>query len=200
MLAALVDAPRAQASRGTRPGPPRHPVDGRLVTIVEGRHATYDGIAALGFSAIQTVLAFPPGTPTDADVFMPRDDGLPNVTWGFHYDDEPADVVDEEMRGYRMRARMPTWGSATMPPSAIEMVQPGCVSEEAAAITVPVFVGVGERDVCPDPRAEPQAYSHSPDITVFGAAPRMSHMHNFASTREQFLARLHAWGDGIADS
>ena len=86
-----------------------------------------------------------------------------------------------------------------MPPSAIEMVEPGCVSEEAAAITVPVLVAVGERDVVPDPRAEPQAYAHSPDITVF-VAPRMSHMHNFASTREQFWARLHAWGNAIVHS
>ncbi len=173
---------------------------GGCFTIVQqGRHATYDGIAALGFSAIQTVLSFPPGTPSDADAFAPRDDGLPIVTWGFHYDDEPADLVDEDMRGYPMRARMPAWGSATMPPSAIEMIEPGCVSEEAAAITVPVLVAVGERDVVPDPRAEPQAYAHSPDITVF-VSPRMSHMHNFASTREQFWARMHAWGEGVARS
>ena len=26
------------------------------------------------------------------------------VTWCFHYDDEPADIVDEDMRGYPMRA------------------------------------------------------------------------------------------------
>jgi pimeloyl-ACP methyl ester carboxylesterase len=71
------------------------------------------------------------------------------------------------------------------------------VSTEASAITVPVFVGVGERDVCPDPRAEPQAYAQSADITVY-VCPGMSHMHNFANTREQFWARLHAWGEGVA--
>jgi pimeloyl-ACP methyl ester carboxylesterase len=173
---------------------------GGCFTIVQqGQHATYDGIAALGFSAIQTVLSFPPGTPSDADAFAPRDDGLPIVTWGFHYDDEPADIVDEDMRGYPIRERMPSWGSATMPPSAIQMVEPRCVSEDAAAITVPVLVAVGERDVVPDPRAEPKAYEQSPDITVF-VCPRMAHMHNFASTREQFWTRLHAWGETIARS
>ena len=173
---------------------------GGCFTIVQqGRHATYDGIGILGFSALQTVLSFPPGTPSDADVFAPRDDGLPMVTWCFHYDDEPADVVDEDMRGYPMRARMPAWGSATMPPSAIEMIEPGCVREEAAAVTVPVLVAVGERDVVPNPRAEPQAYAQSPDITVY-TCPRMSHMHNFASTRERFWARLHSWGETVARS
>jgi hypothetical protein len=78
------------------------------------------------------------------------------------------------------------------------MLEPGVVAAEAAAITTPVFVGVGERDVCPDPRAEPQAYENAPDITVF-VCPRMSHMHNFASTREQFWSRLHSWGDGVAE-
>lgn len=171
---------------------------GGCFTIVQqGRHATYDGIAALGFSAIQTVLSFPPGTPSDADAFSPRDDGLPIVTWCFHFDDEPAGMVDEDMRGYPMRERMPAWGSATMPPSAIDMLEPGCVHDEAAAITVPVLVAVGERDVVPDPRAEPKAYAHSPDITVL-VCPRMSHMHNFASTRESFWQRLQDWGDSVA--
>ena len=62
-----------------------------------------------------------------------------------------------------------------------------------------MLVAVGERDVVPDPRAEPQAYAQSPDITVF-MCPRMSHMHNFASTREQFWARLHSWGESVASS
>ena len=62
---------------------------------------------------------------------------------------------------------------------------------------MPVLVAVGERDVVPDPRAEPQAYTNSADITVF-VCPRMSHMHNFASTREQFWSRLHGWGEGVA--
>ena len=37
-------------------------------------------------------------------------------------------------------------------------VQNVVVAEEAAAVDVPVFIGVGERDVCPDPWAEPASY------------------------------------------
>ncbi len=150
---------------------------------------------------MQTALAFPPGTEVGENpVFTARDDGLPMSTWGFHYDDEPPDMVADDMRDYPTRnGRVPVWGSATMPPCATLMLNPGCVADEAAAIRVPVFVGVGERDVCPDPRAEPQAYAQSPDITVF-VCPRMSHMHNFASTREQFWDRLHTWGEGVARS
>ena len=69
----------------------------------------------------------------------------------------------------------------------------------ANAVGVPVFIGVGERDVCPDPRAKPRAYGNSPDITVC-IVPRMAHMHNFAGTREVLWARLEYWTRGIAAS
>jgi pimeloyl-ACP methyl ester carboxylesterase len=118
-------------------------------------------------------------------------------TWAFHYDDEPDDVVLADMAGMS-GGPLPPWRSATVPACAILMVSPGTVAPEAAAIRVPVLVAVGERDVVSDPRAEPKAYKSAADITVF-VCPRMSHMHNFASTRELFWSRIHAWGTGVAE-
>jgi pimeloyl-ACP methyl ester carboxylesterase len=92
---------------------------------------------------------------------------------------------------------MPEWGTAKAPVCAVTLLSPGVVAPEAAVIDVPVFVGVGERDVVPDPHEEPRAYPRSPDVTVF-LCPRMAHMHNFASTREAFWRRLHHWGNGVA--
>jgi pimeloyl-ACP methyl ester carboxylesterase len=172
---------------------------GCFTVVQQARHETFDGIGVLGFSALQTTLALPPGADLGDDTFAARDDGLPVMTWGFHYDDEAPEIVAEDMRGYPQRERTPVWGSATMPPCAARMLDEGCIESEAAAIRVPVFVGVGERDVCPHPHTEPKAYTESGDVTVF-ICPRMSHMHNFASTREQFWARLHAWGETVARS
>jgi alpha-beta hydrolase superfamily lysophospholipase len=193
---------------------------GCLTIVQQGQHATYDGVGILGFSAIQTVVWMPPGTPPTAAMFVPRgsavvvigpteavaltpqfavdESGLPGTTPGFHYDDVPRDVVEADMRDYPTRnGRVPEWASASMPPCAITMLSPGVVAPEAAVISVPVFVGTGERDVVPDPRAEPRAYQRAPDVTV-SICPRMSHMHNMASTREQFWRRLHSWGEGVA--
>src|SRR5207253_4513206 len=120
--------------------------------------------------------------PTEAVQLTPQfavdESGLPATTPGFHYDDVPRDVVEADMVDYPARnGRVPEWGSATMPPCAITMLSPGVVAPEAAVINVPVLVAVGERDVVPEPRAEPRAYQRSPDVTV-SICPRMAHMHN----------------------
>jgi hypothetical protein len=194
---------------------------GGCFTIVQqGQHATYDGIGILGYSAIQTVLWMPPGAPDPGAMFVPRgsqvlvlsaaevadqsplfavdESGLPGTVPGFHYDDVPRDVVDADMRDYPARGgNVPAWGSATAPPCAMSMLSPGVVAPEAAVISVPVFVGTGERDVVPDPHDEPRAYPRSLDVTV-SICPRMAHMHNFASTRERFWRRIHSWGTSVA--
>jgi pimeloyl-ACP methyl ester carboxylesterase len=120
--------------------------------------------------------------------------------WCFHFDDEPADIVALDMGAAAgLAGPLPEWRSAATPPCGLYMVAPGTVATEAASITVPVFVGVGERDVVPDPWMEPKAFKSSADISVF-VCPRMGHMHNFAHTRREFWQRIHSWGTGVAAS
>ena len=121
------------------------------------------------------------------------------LAWAFHYDDVPPDVVALDMAAGTggLDGPLPVWRSATTPPCAIYMVAPGTVALEAASITVPVLVAVGERDVVPDPWMEPKAFKSANDITVF-VCPRMAHMHNFAGTREMFWRRIHSWGTSVA--
>jgi pimeloyl-ACP methyl ester carboxylesterase len=202
---------------------------GCFTIVLQGQHAVFDGIAALGYSAIHTVVPGRPGGPQPAMPWMVRSTGLdaPIVlnmaalaaaavpalsgqeeladamaagehpfAWAFHYDDVPEEVVAADLAD-PTTGELPVWRSATTPPCAILMVAPGTVAAEAAAITVPVLVAVGERDVVPDPWAEPKAFQSATDITVF-VCPRMAHMHNFASTREDFWTRIHLWGNGVA--
>ena len=91
-----------------------------------------------------------------------------------------ADLVDFPTRN----GRVPPWASATLPAVvAVWCLAPGAVAPEAAAVTVPVLVAMGERDVVADPRGEPRAYQLAPSVDLF-VCRRMGHMHNFASTRE----------------
>lgn len=121
------------------------------------------------------------------------------LAWCFHYDDEPADIVALDMCSLSGReGSLPEWRSATIPSCWIYMLAPGAVATEAACITVPVLVAVGERDLVPDPWMEPKAYKSSNDISIF-VCPRMAHMHNFAHTRWKFWQRIHSWGTGVAE-
>jgi pimeloyl-ACP methyl ester carboxylesterase len=191
---------------------------GGCLTVVQQAHqATFDAIAVLGFSAIETILWMPPDAPDIGAAYFLRNsgavvttvgagavslepdaDGLNALARGFHYDDVPREVVLADMVDYPTRAgNVPTWGSATGPACSIWMTSPGVIAAEAAVVAVPVFVGAGERDVVPTPHEEPRAYRRSPDVSV-AVYPRMAHMHNMASTREQLWLRLHYWGDWVA--
>ncbi len=205
---------------------------GCFTIVLQGQHQVFDGIAALGFSAIHTVVPSRPGTPPASWPWVLRGSDLasPKIlnpaalaaaagptragqdsvaaaagagehpfTWAFHWDTEPPDIIAADMAasvdGYH--GQLPPWRSPSTPACGIYMVAPGTVATEAASITVPVLVAVGERDVVPNPWLEPSAYRSSPDIGVF-VCPRMAHMHNFADTRREFWVRIHAWGTGVA--
>jgi pimeloyl-ACP methyl ester carboxylesterase len=169
---------------------------------LQGRAPRFDGVAILGWSAIHSAVPKPDGSALTfgndpATHFEPgRQDET--LRWAFHYRDVPQHVVEADVTDYPTRmGNLPAWGSATIPACVRHIPEPGVVAAEAAAIEVPVFVGAGEIDIVPDPRAEPAAYRRAGDITVF-VQPRMAHMHNFAGNRTDLWNRLGAWVDGVA--
>lgn len=186
---------------------------GGVTILSQGRFATFDAIAPCGVSAIHTAL--PQRNAAEFELGKRRfggihvgDDVQSHLTtshegvdyvYPFHWEDVPADILEADMAGgYPIRRTAPEFGSLTIPHCAVQMMTPGCFTEDAARITVPVLIGLGERDTCPDPRAEPSAYAGSADISVY-IVPRMAHMHNFASTRELLWTRLHRWTRMLAE-
>ncbi len=184
---------------------------GGVAVIMAGRHRTFDAVAVLGYSAIHTVLPLPRAEDADyvKNFEYSRDDApetfsveaasaaIPEFLYPFHYEDVPADIVAADTSGgYPLRDTAPAFGSKTIPPCVVAMLSPGYISAEAAALTVPVFIGLGERDTAPEPRREPSAYSNSSDITMV-ICDRMAHMHNFATTRTALWDRLAHWCAGL---
>jgi alpha-beta hydrolase superfamily lysophospholipase len=193
---------------------------GCLTVAQQGRFHNYDGVGVLGYGVLGTLPPTAPGTPDLALPWMPRNaaaaeavvtnapalaaagtgvgPGIDAMAWGFHFDDIDRAVVARDMEDYpARRGELPPWASATIPsPLVLWCVAPGAVLAEAAAITAPVLVAMGERDVLVDPRGEVRAYASSPSVDLY-VCPRMAHMHNFAGTREEFWARIETWASWV---
>ena len=180
---------------------------GCFTIAAQGAHASYDAVGILGFSAVHTQMPMPAGgiaqvPPGQAGADLSGDDAaaamMVSFQWGFHWEDVPEDIAKTDLATVPFRAGddIPAWASPPLP-CGVDMLAPDVVAVEAAAITCPVLVAAGERDVVPAPRAEPAAYKSSGDITVHVSAT-MAHMHNFASTREGFWQRIHRWGASVA--
>lgn len=162
---------------------------GYLVTVAQADHRPFDGVAILGSSAIHTVLPGSPGAGAS--------DLAGVLRYAFHGEGDDPAMVDADMDGFPARRQRPPWASATAPPDAVTLLEPGIASAAAAAIDVPVLVATGERDVVPDPRQEPSAYRAAPDIALL-VVERMAHMHNFAATRARLWGGIHTWGSSWA--
>ncbi|MFN8625929.1 MAG: alpha/beta hydrolase [Candidatus Binatia bacterium] len=211
---ALVDGVLARLAAGAIDGIPPLPAPvtigmgqsygGLLLILQQAAHRVFDGVAMLGWSAIRTVVPVADGRDVSIAFGEVPTSGLEHpFRHAFHFTDVDEALVEEDLRGwpYRMGTPVPRWAATSLPggPHAAirDPVALHTVAAEAAAIDVPVFIGNGEIDVCPDPRAEPGAYARSPDITTF-ILPRSAHMHNFAGTRKLLWDRLAAWAQGVA--
>lgn len=186
---------------------------GGVTILTQARKGTFDAIIAAGKSAIHTCLPQP--NPEMFEFSLQRSvdikegmgqsphtitqEGIDYV-YAFHWEDVPRDIIAMDMEGgYPLRVTSPDFGSTTMPDCAVAMTSRNALTEDAGKITVPVLIANGERDTCPDPHAEPGAYTASPDVMTF-IVPRMAHMHNFASSRELLWQRIESWSRLQADT
>jgi pimeloyl-ACP methyl ester carboxylesterase len=186
---------------------------GCVTVIMAGRHRTYDAIGVLGYSSIHTVLPMREHDETvrASEYFDYSRDTAPDdlsiaesaahigeFLYPFHYEDVPADIVEADIGGgYPIRTTAPLFGSKTLPNCVVAMLSPGYTAAEAAAVDVPVFIGLGERDTAPHPHREPSAYPNSTDVSLL-VCDRMAHMHNFATTRHKLWDRLAHWYTAVA--
>ena len=171
--------------------------------VQQARQWTFDAIGILGYTAIGLSLPapVPGGTSETGGAVAPAEQMTPRerMAFFFHWEDVPRVILDEDMKGEHPTREppLPMWASDRRPggrhwsPSP-----PGVVAHWAAVIECPVFIGLGERDVSPDPWAEPAQFRRARDITLF-VCPRMGHMHNFAGTRQLLWDRLCDWMDGV---
>jgi pimeloyl-ACP methyl ester carboxylesterase len=141
---------------------------------VGGGEPAFTAVGMLGWSGVNTVIQVDHGHPLLAGMYRTRVPGPRHpYRQAFHYDDVPEAIVAVDLDGYPARpdgAPRPPWAATFMPggPKAEPERPPNgaITAAEAARIEVPVLIAVGERDVCPDPWAEPDAHRGSRDRIV----------------------------------
>lgn len=172
---------------------------GHIALLMQANYRSFDGIAMLGSSAVCTRL--PAKTVGEEICLLGKDnpsEGLAALRtfdkrFAFHWEDVPEEYASADS------GEGPTayWLSATTPNAGGGLV-PGYLSSKAATVTVPMLIGMGERDVCQDPLREVAAYISSRDVS-YCVVPLMAHMHNFAGTRTMMWKRLSAFIAQVAD-
>jgi len=172
---------------------------GFLLVIGQAAEPLFDGIGILGYSARDPQTPWPAHLTLDDVLSLRGGNGRdhPMRPW-FHGADVPDDIVLADMtkRPGTIGSSAP-WSTSANPggPAVASARRPrdqAAVAAEAARIAVPVLIACGEVDVVPDPWREPAAYRGSPHVTT-AVIPRMAHMHNFASARQDMWTVIDDW-------
>lgn len=80
-------------------------------------------------------------------------------------------------------------------PAFLSMI-PGNVAIEAAQIDVPVFIGLGERDMAGSPHEVPCAFPQSRDVTLH-ILPEAGHSHFLFPSRTLLFDRIERWARAL---
>lgn len=170
-----------------------HSLGGAIATLLQGDHAACNAVAVLGFSCQYIKGAVDPETGKRLRERESTGNGY-NKTDPTHHRERfysksvPLAIIEAEEA-----ARVP------MPDGVAEVIELGRTRPAAEQIEVPVLLAYGDRDVSPDPNAEPAFYSNSPGVTLI-LLPDSGHAHNSASGRVAFWNRIGDWMDSVVNA
>lgn len=169
-----------------------HSMGGMMTTVQQAAHRTWDAIMIMGYTA-QGVHMTRSGQKLRASQFIPATPG-PDYPVNdraaqrenFHWPDVPAEVIAADDK-----LSVPTPSSI-----GLDSIRDAIIVPDAARIDVPIYMGLGEQDVSPDPHSEPHFFPKCPDFTLH-ILPRSAHCQSFAGTRHRFWDRMHGWTRGL---
>lgn len=183
-----------------------HSMGGCLTALVQAETNAYSGLVILGHglkSIAQESIGF-----TLEDSRALRREHVRTITKnGFDDGARFADIEREGRRQFYYNVDVPDEViaadlSTSIPlplPAGYETTIPALVEPFMARIDVPIFLGYGGySDISSRPRAEPELYPGSPEITVM-VLPGSGHCHNFATNRHLLWDRIRRWTDAHAE-
>jgi pimeloyl-ACP methyl ester carboxylesterase len=169
-----------------------HSMGGMITVLQQAQHHSFQAIALLGFSTHGLPQYVPQPQHTlarDPEALRAQ---LPELAKRMFKEPYPYMKRTPESRGMFAGNRADARGIAALqslrkepilPLPSWHSMLPGNVAHEAASIDVPVFLGVGDRDIVGPPEDAPSAFPHSPGV-------ELQVMHDTGHSLFLFEARL----------
>ena len=174
---------------------------GALLTVVQqARHRTYDALGLLGFGSgghEQFALSREElGVGEDPEALKAEIVGLTQERFGRPLPRGSTTTSEFLLGGMDVPAAaldaLGSVKSCLLAVVGLMSMIPGSVAVEMAAVDVPVFLGLGARDIAGDPHGIPAFFSGSADVALF-VLPGAGHNHNVAPMREMLWDRFATW-------
>ena len=179
-----------------------HSMGAMMTVLQQARAQQHVAIALLGFST----RGLPDYMPADVRALSQEQQRARLVEFARQMFVLPYPVIRSSGNGAEIygSARAEAKGIAALkaatdcllPVTAFMSMLPGNVAPEAAEIDVPVFLGLGERDMAGPPHAIPAAFLMSRDVTLH-ILPETGHSHFLFPTRTELFDRLGVWAKSV---
>jgi pimeloyl-ACP methyl ester carboxylesterase len=178
-----------------------HSMGGLVVTLQQAQHRSYDAIALLGFSTRGLPDYVPQPLHSLARDPQALRAQLPALAKRMFKEPYPHLERTPESRGMFAGNRADARGIAALnllreepilPLPSWHSMLPGNVAPEAASIDVPVFLGIGDRDIVGPPEDAPRAFARSPRVELH-VMPDTGHSLFLFAARPALFAALAAW-------
>jgi pimeloyl-ACP methyl ester carboxylesterase len=169
-----------------------HSMGGMIVTMQQAAYRPYAALALLGFSThgLPGVLT-PPEREIAARATRTATDyaTLARLRFG-----TPLPVIPARANG---AAALTEASAPLLAVSALQSMLPGNIAPQAAAIDVPVFLAVGDRDIAGPPETIPAAFTSAPGVKLY-VMPDAGHHPFIAPSAPLLYAELAAWASNAA--
>jgi pimeloyl-ACP methyl ester carboxylesterase len=178
-----------------------HSMGGTITTLQQAQYHSHRALALLGFSTRGLPEYLPPQLKALANDPSQLRAQLPMIARAMFKEAYTQLERTPQSRGIFAGDRADPRGIAAfkaagtapnLPLPGCQSMLPGNVAPEAAAIDVPVFLGVGERDIVGPPADVPAAFSGSPRVELL-VMPETGHSHFLFQTRLALFEVLAVW-------
>ena len=178
-----------------------HSMGAMMTTLQQAAHAQHIGLALLGFSTRGLPEYLPSSAKAvahDLDAAREQSPQLAKMMFG----SSPYPVIKPTPQSgaifggkgadSRGGEAIKAVSDALLPVLAFQSMLPGNVLPEARQIQVPMFLGVGEKDMAGPPHEIPASFSASIDVTLY-VMPGAGHSHFLFPIRLELFDRLADW-------